>query len=117
MYDIHMRRCCYQRIFCGRPAKDKFPGQTTNIVVEGKIENPHPIPEIVTGLFVDCRVRPKYTPVVILEPPGLWSPKVKIQLADVFVGRFQNPSISFLSSAVAVLCRYMQMIVHEVKRN
>ncbi len=100
-----MRRSSYERCYCGKDARNFFPGQTVDVVVGGKLVNTEMIPEIVTGLFLDCRVRPKYTPVIILEPPGLWSKNTRLELAEVFVRRFHNPSICFLNSAVAVLCR------------
>ena len=100
-----MRRFTYQRYFCGREAKDKYPGRTREIVVGGLVVEPKFIPEIITGLYLDCRVRPKYAPVIILEPPGLWNKQMKHDIGYWFIERFRNPCISFLSSAVANLCR------------
>ena len=103
--DLHMRRFTYERYFCGREAKDKYPGQTREMVVGGLVVHPEFLPEIITGLYFDCRVRPKYAPVIILEPPGLWNDKMKKDIGYWFIRRFENPCISFLSSAVANLCR------------
>ena len=100
-----MRRFTYERYYCGEVAKEFFPGQTMDIVVKGRVVNAQVLPEIVTGLFLDCRVRPKYTPVIILEPPGLWTQEMRREVAYSFVMSFLNPSVCFLSTAVAVLCR------------
>ena len=105
VHDLHLRRFTYERYFCGREAKDSYPGQTKDIVVGGRVVNPQLLPEIITGLYLDCRVRPKYAPVIFLEPPGLWNEKMKKDIGFCFIKRFENPSISFLSSAVANLCR------------
>ena len=71
----------------------------------GRVVNPQLLPEIITGLFFDCVVMPKYAPLVILEPPGLWDEKMKKDICYSFMKRFENPFVSFLSSAVANLCR------------
>ncbi|XP_064395912.1 uncharacterized protein LOC135342948 isoform X2 [Halichondria panicea] len=104
IYDLHLRRYDYQRYFSGREAKDKFPGETVRIVEKGLVTKCQLLPEIVTRLFFDCVVRPKYTPVIFLERPGLWSDQMKREISYCFIKQFQNPGIAFLSSAVAILC-------------
>ena len=104
MFDLHIRRREYDRYYCGRQAKEKYPGFIQNIVKNGVPMHSVLLPEIVTGFYYDCLVRPKYAPVVVLEPPGLWDAKVRGEVAHTFVRMFAQPSVSFLSSAVAVLC-------------
>ncbi len=99
-----MRRRDYERYFCGEAAKKNHPQFIRRIVVKGVPVKPSLLPEIVTGFYYDCLVRPKYSPVVILQPPGGWEEKVKGQVAHTFIRMYAQPSVSFLSSAVAVLC-------------
>lgn len=99
-----MRRAEYQRYFCGSEAKDLYPNYIVNIVERGVPVRPELLPEIVTAFYYDCRVRPKYTPVMVLEPPGLWNDKIRGEVAYSFSKQYMQPSVSFLSSAVAVLC-------------
>ncbi len=103
-YDLHMRREGYERYFCGEEAKRRFPEYVRRIVVKGVPIETRFLPEIVAAFYYDCIVRPKYSPVIILQPPGGWTEDIKGQLAHTFVRRYSQPSVSFLSSAVAVLC-------------
>ena len=50
-------------------------------------------------------MRPKYSPVVVLERPGLWDDQLKREISYSFIMRFENPCVCFMSSAVATLCR------------
>ena len=99
-----MRRGEYERYFCGANAKELYPDDIVNVVEKGIPRQAHLLPEIVTGFYYDGHVRPKYCPVIVLEPPGLWDDKVRGEVAYSFLQQFQQPSVSFLSSAIAVLC-------------
>ena len=99
-----MRMREYTRYFCGREAKEQYPEFATSIIKKGIPVDPTMLPEIVTGLYYDCLVRPKYCPVIVLEPPGGWKDDIKREVACTFVRMYAQPSVSFLSSAVAVLC-------------
>lgn len=111
VFDIHMRRGEWERYFCGRDAKDNFPSHVVNVIEKGVPVKAELLPEIVTGFYYACDAKPKYTPVVILEPPGLWNPKIRSEVAYTFVKMFQQPSVSFVSSAVASLCGYVKVII------
>ena len=104
MFDLHLRRGEYDRFFCGKKAKESYPQYIVNVIEKGVPVQPHLLPEIVTGFYYDCHVRPKYCPVIILEPPGLWDVNVRGKVAYSFLEMFLQPTVSFLSSAVAVLC-------------
>ena len=104
IFDLHMRRGEYERYFCGKDARENFPNHIVNIIEKGIPVRSELLPEIITGFYYSCHVRPKYTPVVILEPPGLWDAKIRSQVAYTFVKMFLQSSVSFLSSAVATLC-------------
>ena len=99
-----MRRGEWERYFCGKDAKDNFPNHVVNVIEKGIPVKAELLPEIITGFYYSCHVRPKYAPVVILEPPGLWDGKIRSEVAYTFVKMFQQSSVSFLSSAVATLC-------------
>ena len=102
-----MRRQEYERYFCGKEAKQNYPGHILNVIEKGmpSKEAIGMLPEIITAFYYDCCVRPKYVPVVILEPPcGLWNKKIRGQVAYCFLRQFLQPSVSFLSSTVAILC-------------
>jgi len=102
-----MRRGEYERYFCGKEAKETFPEHIVNVIEKGVPSNEaiQMLPEIITGFYYDCRVRPKYAPVVILEPPGgLWDTKIRGKVAYSFLRQFMQPSVSFLSSTLAILC-------------
>ena len=107
MFDLHMRRREYERYFCGKEAKERFPEHIVNVIEKGVPSKKAilMLPEIITGFYYDFRVRPKYTPVVILEPPGgLWDKIIRKKVAHSFLRQFMQPSVSFLSSTVAILC-------------
>ena len=104
VFDLHLRRGEYDRFFCGKKAKESYPQYIVNVIEKGVPVQPHLLPEIVTGFYYDCHVRPKYCPVIILEPPGLWDVNVRGKVAYSFLEMFLQPTVSFLSSAVAVLC-------------
>lgn len=106
-----MRRGEWERYFCGRDAKDNFPNHVVNVIDKGVPVKAELLPEIVTGFYYACDAKPRYTPVVILEPPGLWNPKIRSEVAYTFVKMFQQPSVSFVSSAVASLCGYVEVII------
>ena len=102
-----MRRGEYERYFCGKEAREKFPEYIVNVIEKGVPagEAIQMLPEIITGFYYDCRVRPKYSPVVILEPPGgLWNNEIRGKVAYSFLRQFMQPSVSFLSTTVAILC-------------
>ena len=105
VFDLHMRRGEWERYFCGKDAKENFPNHVVNMIEKGIPVKAELLPEIITGFYYSCHVRPKYAPVVILEPPGLWDGKIRSEVAYTFVKMFQQSSVSFLSSAVATLCR------------
>lgn len=107
VFDLHLRRGEWERYFCGKDAKENFPNHLVNVIEKGVPVKAELLPEIITGFYYACNVKPKYTPVVILEPPGLWNPKIRSEVAYTFVKMFQQPSVSFLSSAVATLCGYV----------
>jgi hypothetical protein len=104
VFDLHMRRGEWERYFCGKDAKENFPNHLVNVVEAGIPVRAELLPEIVTGFYYACNVPPKFTPVVILEPPGLWNPTIRSQVGYTFVKMFLQRSVSFLSSAVATLC-------------
>ena len=68
------------------------------------------LPEIITGMYYKCYVRPMLAPVLILEPPGLWDASIRSNVAYTFVKMFKQPNVSFLSSAVATLCGLVHYI-------
>ena len=120
IHDLHMRQLQYSRIYSGKQARENFPNDIKEVVKEGKIVLPEYLPEILTCFYLDCSVRPKITPVVILEPPGLWScgtgkgsnagghaADIKEKIARWFVKAYLQPNITFISSAVATLCQYV----------
>ena len=103
LYDFHLRRGHYQRIFCGKDAKVRFPNNIVNIVQGGIPVRPELLPEIMFGCFVESGIRPKYCPVIMLEPPGLWCDAIRAKVAAEFLRTMRCPSLIYLSSAVAVL--------------
>ena len=111
MFDLHMRRGEWERYFCGKDAKENFPNHLVNVVEAGIPVRAELLPEIVTGFYYACNVPPKFTPVVILEPPGLWNPTIRSQVGYTFVKMFLQCSVSFLSSAVATLCGWVVSLV------
>ena len=104
IFDLHMRLGEWERYFCGRDAKERYPNHIVQLIERGIPVRPNLLPEILTGFYYNCHVRPKHTPVVILEPPGLWSSEIRDKVALSFVKMYEQPSVSFLSSAVATLC-------------
>ena len=104
VFDLHLRRGEWERYFSGKDAKENFPNHLVNVVEKGIPVRAELLPEIVTGFYYACSVPPKYTPVVILEPPGLWNPTIRSQVGYTFVKMFLQRSVSFISSAVATLC-------------
>ena len=104
VFDLHLRRGEWERYFSGKEAKENFPNNLVNVVEKGLPVRAELLPEIVTGFYYACNIAPKYTPVVILEPPGLWTPTTRSEVAYTFVKMFKQRSVSFLSSAVATLC-------------
>ena len=99
-----MRQAEFIRYFAGRQAKEKYPQYIIDIIEKGVPTQAQLLPEILAGFYFDCCIRPTYVPVIVLEPPGLWNDKIRGEVAYSFVRQFQQPSVSFLSSAVAVLC-------------
>ena len=104
VFDYVMRHGEWERYFCGQDAKENFPDHLVNVVEGGVPVRAELLPEIVTGFYYACSVYPKYTPVVILEPPGLWNPTIRSRVAHTFVKLLKMESISFISTAVATLC-------------
>lgn len=104
-YDLHLRMREWERYFCGRDAKEKYPDHLIHLIEGGIPVKTKLLPEILTGFYYACHMRPQYTPVVILEPPGLWNKVIRSEVAYLFAKMFHHPSVGFLSSAVATLCR------------
>lgn len=105
MFDIHIRCLHYERYFCGKEAKERFPEYLRQVVEAGIPVKAWLLPEIVTAFYYDCHVSPKYTPAIVLEPPGLCNDEICGEVAFSLSKQYMQPSVSFLSSAVAVLCR------------
>lgn len=100
----HKKRREYERYFCGNEAREYFSHYLVNVMEKGIPVRSELLPEIITWFYYSCHVKPTETPVVILEPPGLWDAKIRSQVAYTFVKMFLQSSVSFLSSAVATLC-------------
>ncbi|KAL5486937.1 hypothetical protein EMCRGX_G019478 [Ephydatia muelleri] len=103
LYDFHLRRRRYERYFCGKDAKATYPNHIVNIVQGGIPVRPELLPEIMFGFFIENKVFPSYSPVIVLEPPGLWDNVIRAKVAAEFVRTLLCPSLVYLSSAVAVL--------------
>ncbi|KAL5486910.1 hypothetical protein EMCRGX_G019450 [Ephydatia muelleri] len=103
MYDFHVRRSRYERYFCGKIAKEKYPKHLINVVQKGIPVREDLLPELIIGCYLDTSTDPKYCPVVILEPPELWNKDVRARVAALFLRQFCSPSVAFLNSAVAIL--------------
>ena len=104
VFDTYMRVREWECYYCGQYAKENFPNHVVNVIEKGIPVKAELLPEIITGFYYSCHVRPKYAPVVILEPPGLWDGKIRSKVAYTFVKLFMQSSVSFLSSAVTTLC-------------
>ena len=74
-----------------------------NVVQKGIPVREDLLPELIVGCYLDTSTYPKYCPVVIIEPPGLWNESVRARIAAPFLTQFCIPSVAFLSSAVAIL--------------
>ena len=103
LYDFHLRRSRYQRYFCGKDAKAKYPNHIVNIIQGGIPVRPELLPEIMYGFFIESKAFPLYCPVIVLEPPGLWDNAIRAKVAAEFLQTIPCPSLVYLSSAVAVL--------------
>eukprot|EP00731_Ephydatia_muelleri_P018508 Em0011g548a len=103
IYDFHVRRACYERYFCGKNAKESYPEHLVNVVQEGIPVREDFLPELIVGCYLDTSTNPKYCPIVIVEPPGLWNEDIRARIAAPFLRQLCSPSVAFLSSALAIL--------------
>ena len=103
MFDFHIRHLCHQRYYCGESAKRDYPDHIVNVVEKGVPVREDLLPELIMGCLVETRVHTKCCPVIILEPPGLWNDEVRARVAAPFLSQFSCPSVTFMSSAVAIL--------------
>ena len=103
MFDFHIRRAFYERYFCGRNAKEKYPDSIVHVIEKGLPIREELLPELIVGCFLDTNAYTRYCPVIILEPPGLWNDDIRARIAAPFLRQFYSPSVAYLSSAVAIL--------------
>ena len=74
-----------------------------NVVTKGIPVREDFLPELIVGCYLDTSTNPKYCPIVIVEPPGLWNEDIRARIAAPFLRQLCSPSVAFLSSAVAIL--------------
>lgn len=103
MFDLHLRLHRYERYFCGESAKRDYPDHIVKVVEKGVPVHGNLLPELIMGCFLDTHVFSEHCPLIILEPPGLWNDEVRARVAAPFLYQFRNPSVAFMSSAVAIL--------------
>lgn len=93
----------YERFFCGKDAKELYPDHIVNVINKSVPHRYELLPEITFGCFVDLHICPKYCPVIVLEPPGLWNDNSRANMAASFLLQLRCPLVTFLSSAVAIV--------------
>ena len=103
MFDLHLRRSMLERYYCGGIAKEKYPDHVVNVVEKGVPVLEELLPELIIDCFRESGSHPGSSPVVILEPPGVWNDDIRARVAAPFLRQLRNPFIAYLSSAVAIL--------------
>ena len=103
MYNVHYRKRCDERYFCGRNAKEQYPDYVVQVVEKGIPVHEELLAELMFICFLDTHTRPKLCPIIILEPPGLWNNDIRAKIAASFLLHYCSPSVAYLSSAVAIL--------------
>ena len=105
LYDLHLRRnmSSYYGLFSGNEAKQLYPGHTYNVISKGVPHSCDHLYEILHRCFEFSEASSARCPMVVLEPPGLWNDKIRSEIAAPFLILFHNPSLVYISSAVAIL--------------
>ena len=66
-----------------------------NVVTKGIPVREDLLPELIVGCYLDTSTYPKYCPVVIIEPPGLWNESVRARIAAPFLTQFSFLQLHF----------------------
>ncbi|KAI6647682.1 hypothetical protein LOD99_8647 [Oopsacas minuta] len=101
IYDLHMRRGNYNRWFCGENALASYENECTQLVKRGLIDDISLLPEILYGLYIDCKIFPRTTSLLCLVNP-LYCASVELNISYLLHVIYQHPCIRCTPQSVAV---------------
>jgi hypothetical protein len=105
LFDLHLRRSQFERYYSGKEARTRFPDHLIQLVQKGVLKEKGImlLPEIMFPFYLECGLKPKSYPIVLLEPAYGWGDKTKATLTKCLMHVFHPPALCFLNATIAVL--------------